>query len=48
MLNLRVNSQQPGLPLKPIDLLPNLKIAGKFALCCCPDGQEGIMLLFPS
>ena len=27
MLNLQVSSQRPGLPLKPIDLLPNLKIA---------------------
>ena len=27
MLNLRVSSQRLGLPLKPIDLLPNLKIA---------------------
>ena len=27
MLNRQVSSQRPGLPLKPIDLLPNLKIA---------------------
>ena len=48
MLNPQVSSQRPGLPLKPIDLLPSLKIAGNLALCRCPDEREGIVFLSPS